>query len=97
MRDSFFELGLRINEHLAEADALHEGVAHEAPALIEALQDVGGFGARSLRDVARRAELSPTYLSNVASRKSTCSFGAFIRLLDLLPMDNIKGENNDRQ
>lgn len=74
------DLGWRVREHLAEAEILKEGMAFEGPHLIHQLQDEG---CTSLRAIARRSGLSPTYLSLVVNRKQNISFGAYLRLVDL--------------
>lgn len=77
-------LAERVREHLAEADVLREGMAHEGPHLIQRLQDSEGWGCTSLRSIARRSGLSPAYLSMVVNGKQIISLGAYLRLIDLL-------------
>jgi len=83
-RCSFMELADDIEQHDDEARCIREGIAHEGPQLINRLLDRGGFGACSLRQVAREAELSPTYVSMALNGKAILSHDAFVRLARLL-------------
>ena len=70
----------RVADWLDEGQAVRKGLAHEGPKLMERLCITG---AMSLREVGRRAELSPTYLSQVLNAKTIVSPEAFIRLAAL--------------
>jgi hypothetical protein len=73
-----------IEAHEDEASEIRRGIDHEGPNVIRALQDRGGWGACSLRQIGRESGLSPTYLSQAASGKAILSPGAFVKLVRLL-------------
>lgn len=80
----FTDLADDIEAHEDEAREIRRGIAHEGPRLITALQDRGGYGACSLRQIARESGLSPTYLSMALSGKVILSQRAFMELARLL-------------
>lgn len=80
----YTDLANDIESHEDEAKAIRMGIAHDGPGLITALQDRGGFGACSLRQIARESDLSPTYLSQCLNGKAILSHGAFVALARLL-------------
>lgn len=84
MTTRFRALADDIDSHEDEARAIRQGLAHDGPALIRALLDRGGFAACSLRQVAREAGLSPTYLSYAVNGRVILSGGAFLRLVRVL-------------
>jgi len=84
-------LSWRIRMHMAEGQVLKEDLAFSGPSIIRRLMD--GPNEYSLRGIARRTDLSPTYLSLVSRRKQTISFGAYLKLVDL--RDNQKQAVSD--
>jgi hypothetical protein len=44
----------------------------------------GPAGRMSLREASRKSKLSPTYLSNVLNGKAVISFGAYVKLSDIV-------------
>jgi len=78
---SFYE---RVSDHIDEGKVIQEGLWHEGPTLIRALQDLGGFGKNSLRKVARMTSYSPTYLSRIMHGKMIMSPRMYIKLSDAL-------------
>lgn len=80
----FYELAADIEEHEDEARAIRAGLWEMGPKLVTALRDIGGFGATSVRQIARESGLSPTYVSHVGSGKCIPSPHAFVKLADLL-------------
>lgn len=73
-----------IVQHDDESKAIRAGIAHLGPQLVTALRDVGGFGATSVRQIARESGLSPTYVSQIGSGKVIASPSAFVTLAKLL-------------
>lgn len=80
----FTDLANDIEAHEDEAREIRKGIAHDGPRLITALQDRGGYGACSLRQIARESGLSPTYLSLALNGKAILSHGAFVKLARVL-------------
>lgn len=80
----YLDLAADIESHEDEGRAIRQGIAHLGPQLVTALRDIGGFGATSVRQIAREADLSPTYVSHVGSRKCIASPAAFVRLARVL-------------
>lgn len=68
--------------HVAACDNYAELLPKYGRALVQCI--CGPVGRMSLREAARRAKLSPTYLSNVMNQKTTISPGAYLRLRALL-------------
>jgi len=68
----------RIKNMLDEQEIVREGLWHEGPNLVDRLSR-----RSSLRDIARRSGLSPTYLSQVLNRKAIISARAFVSLSNL--------------
>lgn len=67
--------------HLSNDNKLRDATRRLGPFLVEhAMHSTG----ESLRGVGRRANLSPTYLSQVRSGRTLISFGAFVALVELL-------------
>ena len=87
MSDRYIDLAEDIEAHEDEARCIREGIANYGPQLIVALLDRGGFGACSLRQVAREAELSPTYVSMALHGKVILSHSAYLRLAKLRKAD----------
>jgi len=80
----FTDLAYDIQAHEDEAREIRKGIAHDGPRLITALQDRGGYGACSLRQIARESGLSPTYLSLALNGKAILSPGAYVKLARVL-------------
>lgn len=78
------DLAADIESHEDEGRCIRQGIAHLGPQLVTALRDIGGFGATSVRQIAREADLSPTYVSHVGSGKCIASPDAFVRLARVL-------------
>jgi hypothetical protein len=74
----------RIKDHLDEAEVIREGLCHEGPGLILALQDRGGWGNHSLRSVARETGVSAGYLSKVMNGREILSPERFLKLASYL-------------
>ncbi len=70
----------RVTDWLHEGSIVREGLAHEGQEIVWRLTVNGRF---SLRQLAGRAGLSPTYLSMVAHGKSIISPEAFLKLADI--------------
>lgn len=68
----------RVENLLAEQEIVREGLWHEGPRIVDELRR-----KTSLRDVARRSGLSPTYLSQVLHSNVIISLSAFMRLAKL--------------
>ena len=83
-RDDAF--AIRIRDHMAEAEIIHQGLWDEGPALIAECQDVGYPPGqyRSLRELARIIGVSPTYLSRIRHRREIVSMKTYLRLSDFL-------------
>jgi hypothetical protein len=96
--NSALALAERLKEHLDEAEILRRGLAHEGPKVIRQLQmpvamarlhsNAIGRYCMSLREIGRRSELSPTYLSMVLNGQKIISFRAYLKLV---------GELNNRR
>ena len=80
------DLAWRIRMHIAEGVVLKEDLEFGGTSIIRRLMD--GPNGYSLRGIARRTGLSPTYLSLVSRRKQTISFGAYLKLVDLRDNQN---------
>lgn len=93
MNETFAE---RIQDHLDEANIIREGLWHEGPSLIRALQDEGNWGKNSLRKVARLTGYSPTYLSRIMHRKMIMSSRMYIKMSKALE-DGLKRDMLARQ
>jgi len=83
MTDSFAD---KIREYLADKEIIREGLWHEGPALIRALQDRGGFGACSVRQIARESGYSATYLCRVARGQLIMAPRCYVKLAEMLEM-----------
>lgn len=74
---SLYEFNERIWDHLLEEEAIHDLLRRHGPGVIRYMTK-----NESLRLLAARTGLSPTYLSQVASRKTVISKSAMQRLID---------------
>lgn len=68
----------RVKNMMDEQEIVREGLWHEGPSIVDRLSR-----RSSLRDVARRTGLSPTYLSQVLHGKVIISARAFVALSEL--------------
>ena len=68
----------RVTNWIDEGNVIQEGLSCKGPELIAELTRT-----ISLRELARRSGLSPTYLSQVANGKVVVSPGAYVRLAGL--------------
>ena len=75
----------RVRAHIEEEQRLRKLMKVDGALLIEWLCGKAGSrgGIMSLRECARRARLSPTYLSHCRSGNNTLSYVAYLRLHDL--------------
>lgn len=79
----------RLRAHLDEAEDIREGLADHGPILIRRLQDRDGWGAVSLRALAREVGLSPTYLSRVMNGQIIISTWSYLKLHELLRKEQV--------
>lgn len=70
----------RISLWLDEGHVIREGINRESPRLVAELAEYSG----GLRELARRASLSPTYLSQVRRSNAVLSPDRFLSLLERL-------------
>jgi len=68
----------RVMNWINEGNVIQAGLSCKGPELIAELTRT-----ISLRELARRSDLSPTYLSQVANGKVVISPGAYVRLSEL--------------
>lgn len=68
----------RVTNWIDEGKVINDGLSMHGPDLIARLTRT-----ISLRELARRTGLSPTYLSQVANAKVTISPGAFVQIASL--------------
>lgn len=74
----------RVRSHMDEEEKLRAAMRIDGVVLIEWLCGKnGGKGMISLRECARRAGLSPTYVSHCRSGRSELSYEAYLRLHDV--------------
>jgi AraC-like DNA-binding protein len=78
--DDMKPLFVEISEFLQAEQAIRKRLAHDAPLIIRSAMDDGV----SLRQLANRSGLSPTYLSAVLNKKSVISFGGYLKLIGAL-------------
>lgn len=72
------DFGGRVQQFLDEEEIVQEGLAHEGQRIVD--QMCSAHGSMSLRELARRTQLSPTYLSQVRNGHSIISAHAFLRV-----------------
>lgn len=71
-------LATLVGAHLDAAESVRRLLSKRGPKIVAALMK-----RMSLREVARRTELSPTYLSRVLNRTATISPAAFLKLVEI--------------
>lgn len=74
------DLATRLEWLDAEDDALREGLAHEGPGLVHRLQDMGGFGSTSLRELSKAVGYSATMLSRCMNGKERFTAKLYLAL-----------------
>lgn len=74
------DLATRLEWLDAEDDALREGLAHEGPRLVHTLQDMGGFGSTSLRELSKAIGYSATMLSRCMNGKERFTAKLYLAL-----------------
>lgn len=82
--DRIESLRIDIEGHIEDANQIRKELWHIGPGLITKMRDRGGFGATSIRQIARESGLSPTYISQCANGKAILSPAAFVTLATML-------------